>query len=128
MLFHNALLAARTAIDGSLVLLDDRDRGPWDREAIAKGNELLESAAVQARSGPYLLQAAIAYPHVNAPGAAETERDQIATPSHTSPTGASAPSSGAASRPSISNEAGPARVQGYGFASVARRWSATSST
>ena len=79
MLFHNARRTARTSADGLLVLLDDQDRGLWDRDAIAEGNDLLESAAAQARPGPYQLQAAIAYLHVNAPNAAATEWDQIAT-------------------------------------------------
>jgi RNA polymerase sigma-70 factor (ECF subfamily) len=79
MLFHNARRSARTAADGSLVLLDDQDRRLWDREAIAEGNDLLASAASWSRPGPYQLQAAIAYLHVNAPTAAETEWTQIAT-------------------------------------------------
>ncbi len=79
MLFHNARRTARTAADGSLVLLDDQDRSLWDRDAIAEGNDLLESAASQSRPGRYQLQAAIASLHVNAPTAAETEWTQIAT-------------------------------------------------
>ena len=47
-------------------------------KAIAEGNSLLEFAATKSRRGPYQLQAAIAYLHVNAATADETEWSQIA--------------------------------------------------
>ncbi len=78
MLFHDARRTARTAPDGSLVLLDDQDRSLWNRDAIDEGRELLEWAASQSRPGPYQLQAAIAFLHASAATPAATEWPQIA--------------------------------------------------
>ena len=64
--------------DGSLVLLEDQDRSLWEPAAITEGNELLESAASNARPGPYQPQAAIAYLHVYAATTAATPWSQIA--------------------------------------------------
>jgi RNA polymerase sigma-70 factor (ECF subfamily) len=64
MLLHDARRAARTAPDGSLVLLDDQDRSRWSPERIAEGTRVLERALSYRRPGPYQLQAAIAALHV----------------------------------------------------------------
>ncbi|HEV3231700.1 MAG TPA: sigma-70 family RNA polymerase sigma factor, partial [Candidatus Dormibacteraeota bacterium] len=55
------LARAGTRFDaaGDLVLLQDQDRGRWDRERIAAAEALLERAAALGRPGPYQLQAAI---------------------------------------------------------------------
>jgi RNA polymerase sigma-70 factor (ECF subfamily) len=75
MLLHDARREARTAPDGSLVLLDDQDRSRWSPERIAEGTRVLERALSHRRPGPYQLQAAIAALHVEE---GETDWPQIA--------------------------------------------------
>ena len=70
MLLHDARREARTAPDGSLVLLDDQDRSRWSPERIAEGTRVLDHALSHRRPGSYQLQAAIAALHVE-----EGERD-----------------------------------------------------
>jgi len=60
------------------VLLDEQDRGRWNREQIAEGCALVERALTGRRFGPYTLQAAIAAVHAEARTAAETDWAQIA--------------------------------------------------
>jgi RNA polymerase sigma-70 factor (ECF subfamily) len=59
MLLHDARRAARLR-DGQVVRLDDQDRGLWDTRQIDEGRVLLQRAMARGRTGPYLLQAAIA--------------------------------------------------------------------
>ncbi len=85
---QHARAAARTAPDGSPVLLDAQDRGQWDAEAIDRGLQALARAEAQAPppgqgeglgpAGPYRLQAAIAACHARAPRAADTDWARIA--------------------------------------------------
>ncbi|MDX6397653.1 MAG: polymerase sigma-70 factor, subfamily [Gaiellaceae bacterium] len=75
MLLHDARRDARTAPDGSLVLLGDQDRSRWSPERIAEGTRVLEHALSHRRPGPYQLQAAIAALHVEE---GETDWAQIA--------------------------------------------------
>jgi RNA polymerase sigma-70 factor (ECF subfamily) len=75
MLLHDARREARTAPDGSLVLLEDQDRSRWSPERIAEGTRVLERALSQRRPGRYQLQAAIAALHVEE---GETDWPQIA--------------------------------------------------
>ena len=77
MLLHESRRAARTSSDGELVLLDDQDRSQWNREQIAEGLSLVESAMSTRRVGPYTLQAAIAAVHAEAASAAATDWGQI---------------------------------------------------
>jgi RNA polymerase sigma factor (sigma-70 family) len=58
--------AARTDVDGDIVLLEDQDRLRWDRARIARGLACLERAGPLPRAGPYQLQAAIAACHAQA--------------------------------------------------------------
>jgi len=58
--------AARTDVDGNIVLLEDQDRLRWDRARIARGLDCLERAGPLPRAGPYQLQAAIAACHAQA--------------------------------------------------------------
>jgi RNA polymerase sigma-70 factor (ECF subfamily) len=53
--------------DGELVLLEDQDRGRWDRVQIAEGREILGRAWRSGRPGSYSHQAAIALAHDTAP-------------------------------------------------------------
>ncbi|MBX3161070.1 MAG: RNA polymerase subunit sigma-24 [Deltaproteobacteria bacterium] len=76
-------LTARTARDGTPVLLADQDRASWDRvlvrrglAALARADELV--AARGAPAGPYHLQAAIAAHHARAATAEATEWPRIA--------------------------------------------------
>ena len=73
MRFHLARAQARFDQSGDLMLLQDQDRGGWDRERIASGIALLERAALMQRPGPYQLQAAIAACHVEARSWEETD-------------------------------------------------------
>ncbi len=71
--------AARTAPDGTPVLLLDQDRGRWDRLLIRRGLVALEKAGeLGDPPGPYLLQAAIAACHAQARTADETDWTRIA--------------------------------------------------
>ena len=77
MLLHESRRTARTSSNGELVLLDDQDRSQWNREQIAEGLSLVESAMSTRRVGPYTLQAAIAAVHAEAASAALTDWGQI---------------------------------------------------
>jgi RNA polymerase sigma-70 factor (ECF subfamily) len=77
MLLHDARRAARTSPDGELVLLDDQDRGLWNRAQIQEGAALVERALSSHRVGPYALQAAIAAVHTEATRAGDTDWRQI---------------------------------------------------
>ncbi len=77
MLIQESRRLARTGPDGELVLLDDQDRGLWNRSMIAEGLSLVERALGARRVGPYSLQAAIAAVHAEATTPAETDWVQI---------------------------------------------------
>ncbi len=78
MLLHDARRDARVGPDGDLVLLEDQDRSRWDQGAIAEGRALIGAVLPARRVGPYLLQAAIAALHDEAPDATTTDWAQIA--------------------------------------------------
>ena len=77
MLLHESRRAARTSPSGDLILLDEQDRGIWNRVQIAEGIALVERALPMRRIGPYCLQAAIAAVHAEAANAAATDWAQI---------------------------------------------------
>jgi RNA polymerase sigma-70 factor (ECF subfamily) len=77
MLLQDSRRAARTSADGDLILLADQDRSCWNRERIAEGTALLERAISSGQLGPYVLQAAIAAAHAEAPTAQATDWDRI---------------------------------------------------
>ena len=54
---------ARTAADGSIVLLPDQDRRLWDRTLIDEGQQLVRRCLRRGAPGPYQVQAAIAAVH-----------------------------------------------------------------
>jgi RNA polymerase sigma-70 factor (ECF subfamily) len=64
MLLHDARREARTAPDGSLVLLADQDRTRWNRARIDEGTRVLDRALAHRSPGTYQLQAAIAALHL----------------------------------------------------------------
>src|SRR5690606_33989005 len=53
MLLQESRRAARATSSGELVLLDEQDRGLWDREMIDEGLALVEGAFASRRFGPY---------------------------------------------------------------------------
>jgi RNA polymerase sigma-70 factor (ECF subfamily) len=66
MLLHDARRAARVR-DGQTVPLDEQDRGLWDQQQIAEGRRFLQWAMDRKRTGPYVVQAAIADLHLHEP-------------------------------------------------------------
>ncbi|WP_293863380.1 RNA polymerase sigma factor [uncultured Alsobacter sp.] len=77
MLLQHARAPARFAPDGTAVLLDQQDRGRWNRRLIAEGTALLEKAMRHAAPGAYQVQAAIAALHSGAATPADTDWAQI---------------------------------------------------
>lgn len=77
LLFSDARRSARTAADGSLVLLPDQDRKQWDQPKIASGLAALAKAHAGRRPGQYQLQAAIAALHCTATSFETTEWTRI---------------------------------------------------
>jgi RNA polymerase sigma-70 factor, ECF subfamily len=78
MLLHDARRPARTSAAGELVLLEEQDRGLWNREQIAEGLVLVDAAMRGGLAGPYVLQAAIAAEHARPARANETDWSRIA--------------------------------------------------
>jgi RNA polymerase sigma-70 factor, ECF subfamily len=74
LLLQDSRRDARTTQDGDLVLLEDQDRGLWDRKRIDEGLRVLDRALGLRSPGPYQLQAAIAALHTEP----ETDWTQIA--------------------------------------------------
>ena len=66
MLLHDSRRDARF-VDGERVLLDDQDRSLWDAGKIAEGRATLDRALAQHGRGPYVVHAAIASLHADAP-------------------------------------------------------------
>lgn len=77
MLLTHARRDARTGPGGELVLLEDQDRGRWDRAMIEEGRELVVAALTGGPTGPYAVQAAIAALHDEAEDFAGTDWPQI---------------------------------------------------
>jgi RNA polymerase sigma-70 factor (ECF subfamily) len=65
-----------------MVLLDEQDRGLWDRDRIAEGLALLERARAAGGAGAFTLQAAIAAEHARAATPQDTRWDRIAALYH----------------------------------------------
>ena len=80
LLLQHARASARLDADGAIVLLDDQDRGLWDRDLIAEGHALLEKAGRHRQPGRYQIQAAVAGVHAHAQTPQDTgwaEIDQL---------------------------------------------------
>ncbi|HWN26575.1 MAG TPA: sigma-70 family RNA polymerase sigma factor [Actinomycetospora sp.] len=77
MLLTEARRPARTAPDGTRVLLADQDRAHWDHDLVAEGLELVRRCLRRDRPGPYQVQAAINAVHASAPDAAATDWHQV---------------------------------------------------
>ena len=77
VLLIEARRPARTAPDGSLVLLSEQDRSLWDRNLIDHGHAVVAACLRRNEPGPYQLQAAINAVHTDSASAAETDWAQI---------------------------------------------------
>ena len=77
MLLTASRRPARTATDGSLVLLTDQDRSLWDPAMATEGRAVVAACIRRGLPGPYQLQAAIAAVHSDAVSAADTDWVQI---------------------------------------------------
>ena len=72
LLLHQSRLAARTAEDGSIILLEDQDRTLWDRDKIAEGTTLAQLAFAAPPVGSYTIEALITATHAGTLEASET--------------------------------------------------------
>ncbi|WP_194787885.1 RNA polymerase sigma factor [Pseudomonas sp. UFMG81] len=77
MLLQASRQRARSDAEGELVVLDEQDRGLWDRAQIEEGCQLVRQALRSGDLGPYSVQAAIAAVHAEAPSAQATDWDEI---------------------------------------------------
>ncbi|MFI9837883.1 RNA polymerase sigma factor [Nonomuraea sp. NPDC051941] len=77
MLLVHARREARTGPDGEPVLLDEQDRGRWDRDLIEEGSALVVTALSGGPPGVYGVQAAIAALHDEAANLATTDWPQV---------------------------------------------------
>jgi RNA polymerase sigma-70 factor (ECF subfamily) len=77
MLLQESRRAARTSPDGDLILLEQQDRSLWNKDQIAEGISLTESALQSRRFGAYTLQAAIAAVHADSSSTASTNWREI---------------------------------------------------
>ena len=77
LLLQHARAPARLDADGSIILLEEQDRGLWDRNMIAEGLALIDKALRHRRPGPYQVQAAIAGVHAHAARAEDTDWAEI---------------------------------------------------
>jgi len=77
MLLQESRRATRTSPDGELILLDQQDRSLWNRDLIAEGISLTQSALASDRFGAYTLQAAIAAVHADSSSSASTDWRRI---------------------------------------------------
>jgi RNA polymerase sigma-70 factor, ECF subfamily len=78
MLYNESRRAARTDLEGDIILLADQDRSLWDREMIAEADRFIDKAARFERLGPFGVQGVIAGFHTKARTAAETDWRAIA--------------------------------------------------
>ncbi|MGH7440463.1 MAG: RNA polymerase sigma factor [Polyangiaceae bacterium] len=78
MTLHEARRPARMGAEGTPLPLPGQDRTLWDREAMAEGAALVESALGMGSPGPFQIEAAISAIHGRAARAAETDWQEIA--------------------------------------------------
>jgi RNA polymerase sigma factor (sigma-70 family) len=73
MLFHAARLDARLDQRGTILLMEEQDRGQWDQRLIRRAQEFLDQAAEGTVISPFHLEAAIACHHCTAKSYADTD-------------------------------------------------------
>jgi len=76
MLLHDARREARMDEAGDIVVLEEQDRGLWNREQIEEAQTLVQEA-LRGGPGPFSVQAAIAAVHCRAARAEDTDWQQI---------------------------------------------------
>ena len=76
MLLTEARRSARVR-GGSLVPLEEQDRGGWDRALVSEGHALVRSCLAINRPGRYQLLAAVNAVHTDAPTASDTDWSQV---------------------------------------------------
>lgn len=77
LLATNARRGTRVDGEGRLVRLENQDRTLWDESAIIEAHHLVMAALPDRRAGRYVLQAAIACQHADAPTSGTTDWPQI---------------------------------------------------
>ncbi|HZV04538.1 MAG TPA: sigma-70 family RNA polymerase sigma factor [Gemmataceae bacterium] len=77
MLFHAARLDARLDDHGSVLLMEEQDRGQWDHRLIRRAQEFLAQSAEGTVLSSFHLEAAIAYHHCTANSYADTDWSAI---------------------------------------------------
>jgi RNA polymerase sigma-70 factor (ECF subfamily) len=77
LLLTESRRVARTAPDGTIVLLPDQDRSRWDHDLIAEGQAIVRRCLRRNQPGPYQIQAAINAVHSDAASAAATDWGQV---------------------------------------------------
>ena len=77
MLLIEARRPARLSPEGEPVLLDQQDRGLWNRAMIEEGETLVQQALRSGKAGAYSVQAAIAAVHAQAERAEDTDWVEI---------------------------------------------------
>jgi RNA polymerase sigma factor (sigma-70 family) len=77
MILTDARGAARSGASGEIVPLDEQDRSLWNKQGIAEGVQLVSQAMTRGATGSYVLQAAIAALHDEAPSTQATDWPQI---------------------------------------------------
>jgi RNA polymerase sigma-70 factor (ECF subfamily) len=77
LLLQHSRSIARLDGAGQIVLMEDQDRGLWNRNMIGEGLALIDKAIRHAQPGPYQVQAAIAALHARAATPGDTDWLQI---------------------------------------------------
>ena len=75
--FHSARFDARMDTNNSLIVLEDQDRGKWNKDLINQGQQFLAQSTGGNRITAYHLEAAIAAEHCLAPDFASTNWNRI---------------------------------------------------
>ncbi|QDG79261.1 RNA polymerase sigma factor [Labrenzia sp. PHM005] len=76
-LVQHSRSTARVSEDGMPITLDEQDRNLWDKNRIAEGTVLLETALLKHAPGPLQIEAAIAATHARAKTYKETDWAEI---------------------------------------------------
>ena len=79
LLLQDSRRAARLDADGDLRLLEEQDRGLWDREKIIEGCALADEALSRPSVDAYAFQAAIAACYARAPSLERVDWDRVLT-------------------------------------------------
>ena len=77
MLLHESRRPARVSKDGEIILLEDQDRGKWNKDQISEGVDLVQQVLQSKRFGPFTIQAAIAAVHAESESSEKTDWYQI---------------------------------------------------